>query len=352
MERISVSPYAITRLNPSSDTLAFSVDDSTAVKISGATLQGLFESGRLFYVDHSAQGLLNRTSAYAAACDAYFFIDEASGDFLPLAIRTGVGANLVYTPQDSAGDWLLAKIMFNTNDVFYAQFNHLAQTHEVVQIVWMAAIRTLSTEHPIYALLDRLMYEVFGVQPIARDDLFASGAAVDETFGFTGAAAQDFTTNLYFGGSGKFQSNYFLTDLKNRGLIGSTFGPELKNFPFYEDASVIYNAIQAFMTSFVDCYYASDMSVIMDAEVQGWALDANVNGHAIDFPSVILSKQTLVEILTHLVRHSQKKERKRPPSPDETWRWNFEELMKINHRVISSARPITPSIQTSCFPCP
>lgn len=306
MERISVSPYAVKRLNPSSDSLAFGIDDSTAEKISGASLQGLFESGRLFYVDHSAQGLLNRTSAYAAACDAYFYIDEASGDFLPLAIRTGVGANLIYTPQDSAGDWLLAKIMFNANDAFYAQFNHLAQTHEVVQVVWMAAIRTLSTEHPLYALLDRMTYEVFGVQPVARDYLFASGAGVDETFGFTGTAAQEFTTNLYFGGSGKFQSNYFLEDLKSRGLIGSTFGPALKNFPFYEDASVVYNAIQAFMTSFVESYYASDLSVITDTEVQGWAIDANVNGHAIDFPSAILSKQTLVEILTHLVRYSQK----------------------------------------------
>lgn len=117
MERLSVSPYALSRLNPLTDTLAFEVDDITAQAVSGSTLLELFDAGRLFYIDHSAQGSLERTDTYAGACDAYFYIDEASGDFLPLAIRTGVGANLIYTPRDQANDWLLAKMIFNGNDI-------------------------------------------------------------------------------------------------------------------------------------------------------------------------------------------------------------------------------------------
>lgn len=156
MERLANSPYAVRRLNPSVDTLAFEVDDSVAEQITGSTLQSLLAAGRLFYVDHSAQGSLARTTGrYATACDAYFYISEVSGDFLPLAIRTGVGANLVYTPQDEDADWLLAKMMFETNDSWFVNWYHLASTHEVVQIVWMAAIRTLSVDHPVYALLNR-----------------------------------------------------------------------------------------------------------------------------------------------------------------------------------------------------
>lgn len=117
MERLSTSPYAVRRLIPSTDNLAFDVDDSTAVAVSGSTLEELLKAGRLFYIDHSAQGSLERTAAYAAACDAYFFIDAATNNFLPLAIRTNVGAKLVYTPQDQPGDWLLAKIIFNGNDI-------------------------------------------------------------------------------------------------------------------------------------------------------------------------------------------------------------------------------------------
>lgn len=117
MERLSTSPYAVRRLIPSIDSLAFDVDDSTAVAVSGLTLDDLLDAGRLFYIDHSAQGTLERTAAYAAACDAYFFIDEATDNFMPLAIRTNVGANLIYTPRDQPSDWLLAKIIFNGNDL-------------------------------------------------------------------------------------------------------------------------------------------------------------------------------------------------------------------------------------------
>lgn len=186
--------------------------------------------------------------------------------------------------------------------ISFAQFNHLAGTHEVVQIVWMAAIRTLSAEHPVYALLDRLMYQVFAVQPIARDVLFATGEAVDEVFGYTGTAAQQFTDELYNGGKGAFQSNYFLTDLENRGLINSRFGPELAHFPFFEDALVIYSAIHSFMTSFVDSYYNSDADILKDGELQNWAPEANGEAGVHDFPESISTKQTLVDILTHMVR--------------------------------------------------
>lgn len=116
MERLSTSPNAVRRLIPTTDSLAFAVDDATAQKVTGSTLQALFSAGRLFYVDHSNQASLARsTTSFVPACDAYFYIDEKSGSFLPLAIRTGIGADLIYTPADAANDWLLAKIMFNTN---------------------------------------------------------------------------------------------------------------------------------------------------------------------------------------------------------------------------------------------
>lgn len=167
----------------------------------------------------------------------------------------------------------------------------------------MAAIRTISSAHPVYAILDRLMYQVFAVQPIARDVLFAAGEAVDEIFGYTGTAAEEFTDTLYHGGKGAFQSNYFLTDLENRGLINSKFGPELASFPFYEDALAIHSAIQTFMTSFVDSYYDSDADVGNDGEIQAWGPEANDNAGVYDFPANISTKQELVEILTHMVRH-------------------------------------------------
>lgn len=269
-------------------------------KVAGATLQQLLDTGRLFYADHSDQANLPKSSGkYGAACDAYFYIDEASGDFLPLAVRTGVGADLVYTPADSASDWMLAKIMYNINDFLFAQVYHLAATHEVIQIVWMAAIRSLSVEHPIYALLDRLTYQLFATQPLAEEYLFADGTAFDRVFSVSGSGARGYNSQLYFSKGGAFQSNYFLTDLRNRGLIDST-GPELSHIPYYEDAAVIYDAIRAFMTSFVESFYTSDDVVLADKELQAWVAEANGPAEAIDFPSEVTTTETIIDILTHI----------------------------------------------------
>lgn len=156
MERLSFNPYAVSRLNPASDSLPFTVDDAIVITITGQTLKDLFTSGRLFYADHRVQAKLPQSPPpqYSPACDALFYICPSSGNFLPLAIRSGVG-DLVYTPEDSPGDWLLAKIMFNVNDFFMSQFDHFARNHFVAEIVYEAAVRTLSDEHPVLAIMKR-----------------------------------------------------------------------------------------------------------------------------------------------------------------------------------------------------
>ncbi|KAI4722833.1 Lipoxygenase [Aureobasidium sp. EXF-10727] len=277
MERLSLSPYQIRRLNSSKDTLNFKVDDKISKNITGMTLQQLLTSGRLFYADYRDQAKLASTTEarYSAAVDAYFYINQTSGDFLPLAIRTNQGASLIYTPADSPNDWLLAKIMYNVCDLWFAQWEHLSRTHEVVQIVYMAAIRTLSDDHPVKAVLDRLMYQVFAIQPLAAQVLFAPGGVVDLAFPYTYQSAQNYSSNYYFTRSGAFQSGTFLNDLTKRGLINATKGPQLKHFPYYEDASVIYGAQRTFMSSFINSYYSQDLVVVADKEIQAWVKECN-----------------------------------------------------------------------------
>lgn len=303
MERLANSAFSVKRLAPGAS-LAFDVDDATAKNLTGSTLAQLLAAGRLFYADHSDQSNLAKTSdKYGAACSAFFYI-ASSGDFLPLAIRTNTGADLVYTPADNPEDWLLAKILFNINDFFFNQVYHLAATHEVIQITWMAAIRTLSTEHPVYGLLDRLTYEVFAINPLASTVLFADGAFFDQLLPFTGAAAEAYSSDLYFNGSGSFQANYFQTNLEARGLTNASAGPELANFPYYEDASVIYSALHTFMTAFVESYYTSDAVVKADTELQAWAKEANDDAEVIDFPATVTTVAQLVDILTHFAHLS------------------------------------------------
>nr|QCS26861.1 putative manganese lipoxygenase [Didymosphaeria variabile] len=299
MERLANSAFSVRRL-PKSSKLPFQVDASIISKLADTNLQKLLEEGRLFYADHRAQASRPKTTnKFAAACDAYFYISRKTGQFLPLAIRTNVGSNLIYTPVDEDADWKLAKIMFNVNDFFFAQTWHLASTHEVVQITWLAAIRTLSVDHPIYALLDRLTYQLFSIQPLAQSFLFDNGTAFDTLFPVTGTGARDFVTELYFNGTGAFQAGYFEADLKKRGLIHGD-GPDLADFPYYENASTIHKAMKGFIRTFVKSFYKSDRAVRGDRELQAWAAEANGPAKAIDFPKKFDNIDAVVDALTHI----------------------------------------------------
>ena len=99
MERLSVNPFSTHRLRPG-DALPFVPDDTLVSKITGASLDSLHRSGRLFLASHSYQKRYKlQAGRFAAACDAYFYLHPKTNDFLPLAIKTNVGSNLTYVSK-------------------------------------------------------------------------------------------------------------------------------------------------------------------------------------------------------------------------------------------------------------
>ncbi|KAK6514532.1 hypothetical protein TWF281_004730 [Arthrobotrys megalospora] len=303
MQRLSINPYAVRRLIPGEDSLPFAVDDTIVEGLTGKTLATLLSEGRLFYADHSGLAELEHSVNYAAACDAYFYISPASGEFLPLAIRTNYHSNLIYTPADSADDWLLAKILFNADDLFMAQFFHFSGSHFVSEAIYQAAIRTMSEEHPVLAILRRLMYGAFGIRPLAVQVLFPEGGLIDRHFGYSGRAAESYSTYLYQSGiSGAVQNNYFKTNLKRRGLIDFVGGPALTHFPFYEDALPLWNAMNTFMTALVNAHYANDAAIAADPELMAWMNEANGPAEVVDFPTstTMNTRAKLIDLLTHM----------------------------------------------------
>lgn len=161
MERLSINPFSTSRLHPN-DTLPFTVDDATVLKIAGVSLGNLHGTGRLFLASHSYQVRYKlQPGRFAAACDAYFYLHPKTNEFLPLVIKTNVGSNLTYTPFDSANDWLFAKMISNSNDFLHSQIFHLANSHAVAEIVYLAALRTLSARHPVRAFLDRSKFNSY-----------------------------------------------------------------------------------------------------------------------------------------------------------------------------------------------
>ncbi|KAF4550570.1 Manganese lipoxygenase-like protein [Elsinoe fawcettii] len=298
MERLSIQPFSIRRLH-AFEKLAFAVDDTTVEKLSGKTQEELLKDHRLFYIDYREQASLNLTAGrYAAACDAFFYIHPKSGDFLPLAIRPNAGSDLIYTPLDSTYDWLYAKMLFNQNDLFFGQFFHLLFTHEVIDAVYLASLRTMSNAHPIFNILSRLGLQTFAIRQSALRNLINPGGPVDGTFSWTGAEAGEYSAGLFQKGATTYSSHYFEPELRSRGLIDSP-GPALKHLPFYTDGRRIVEPIRNFMRSFVQSYYTSDSDLLQDEELQNWIAEASGPARVQMFPKAVSRRSELVEILTH-----------------------------------------------------
>lgn len=144
------------------------------------------------------------------------------------------------------------------------------------------------------------MYQEYAIRPAGAKVLLAPGGAFDLNFAISGSGTAKYVTDLYQQSPGNFRSNYLYTDLTTRGLINQTSGPDLRNFPFFEDASIIHTSIRKFMASFVTSYYSTSSSVGYDCELQAWCTEAISQALVHDFPSDILTVDDLVDVLTHV----------------------------------------------------
>ncbi|KAK1674227.1 lipoxygenase [Colletotrichum godetiae] len=251
MERLSTNLYVIRRFNYKKDKMPFPLDIKIVRKITGTTLESLHKDGRLFLADHSYQTkYIAQQGRYSVACQALFYLDKRSDYFLPLAIKTNV--------------------------------YHLLNSHDVAEIVYLAALRTLSSRHPVLNLRERLMYQAYAIRPIGDRVLFNPG-------------------EFYPTVAGPFQGSYFEDNLRSRGLLKPSFGLKLPHFPFYEDQKDIIGVIRKFIETWID--------------------ESNGPAKVIDFPSAPLrSRKQLIDILTHMA-------------------W----LTGVSHHVLNQGEPVTAS---------
>ncbi|TGZ77884.1 Lipoxygenase [Ascodesmis nigricans] len=326
MARLSGNPFSLVRLPPDQEP-PFRVEEETCRRITGEGFEALWKQGRMFVMEYAFFGEEKYVShrfpeRYLASTTSLFYISGDSNSnatssnsnttgerpgrgrsqFLPLAIKTGVGQNLVYTRLDGEYEWLLAKIAANSNDLFFGQIYHLIATHAVAEIVNLAAIRTVSGRHPVRAYLERIMYRAYAVRPVGEQILFNRGGFFDGIFSLSSRAVTTFATTFYHNStSAHFRGNYLLPELAARGLINSTIGPELPQFPFLEDMAVIHAAIHDFAHALVDEYYTTDDDVRRDNELINWFNECNSPAKVLDFPPAEdLSKTVLVDVLTHM----------------------------------------------------
>ena len=127
-----------------------------------------------------------------------------------------------------------------------------------------------------------------------------NGGPVDNLFPWSGSSALAYADYQYgVAGAGAFQGNYLETNLQARGLINADYGPGLKSFPFYEDASFVVGEIKTFLSAFVAAYYASDDVVVADVELQNWIREAGPAA-ILDFPAECTTRDAVVDVVAHM----------------------------------------------------
>jgi hypothetical protein len=145
------------------------------------------------------------------------------------------------------------------------------------------------------------MYQAFAIRPIGDEFLFNSGGFFDSSFAPTNFGGRALSGDLYPASAGLFRTSQFSHDLVQRGLVNCSYGPALKNMPFYDTVRPMVAAIEEFIAVYVDTYYPSNRLLVQDHELQAWVQEANEVANVLDFPSYPLTeRKTLVEILSHI----------------------------------------------------
>ncbi|KAG6277888.1 hypothetical protein E4U47_006535 [Claviceps purpurea] len=300
MQRLTLNPFVLRRLHPS-ERLPFAVPDDVARNLTTMTTTQLLRSGRLFYADYSVLAKMPlQQGRFAAGCEAYFYISVQDDAWLPLAIKTNRGADLIYTPADAPLDWLFAKMLFGQNDAWDTPWRHLVSTHLVLELPYLAAERCMSENHPVLAMYKKFMLNGFSFRQFLQKKLFAPGTYTDQQYSFSGSTGSNYTAYIYNNAESRFRGNYFPDRLEREGLLNSKFGPPIKHFPYVEDASVIHAAWKTFMRTFVYSTYRKESRVWHDQELACWFEEVRHAG-SVDFPPRNhMSRSTLVDILTHV----------------------------------------------------
>ena len=248
-----------------------------AAIVNGDTLAAALADGRLFKLDYHALGALDPgtwggLAKYVWQPIALFAVPPGGASLTPVAIQCGQHPEEwpIFTPSVIAAEqwgWEMAKLIVQIADGNYHELvAHLGHTHLVVEAVAMATHRHLATVHPIWALLVPHFEGTLFINEAAATSLIAPNGPIDHIFAGTIQSTQGLAVaaRLEF----DFTAKMLPHDLAARG-VGS--GSALTDFPYRDDALLVWEAIHAWVRAYVGLYYADDADVTGDSEFAAWA---------------------------------------------------------------------------------
>ncbi len=194
---------------------------------------------------------------------------HSSSGLEPVLIQLEKGN--VVTPSVSGGtadQWMQAKLFVQVADVTYHELiTHLCHTHLAMEAFAIATPRQLPINHPLYRLLRPHFQFLLAINTRGNAVLLSEGAAIDQLMAPTRETSLELINRAYREHSFDDQA---LPKLTQRQGVEVEFLPD---FPYRDDALLLWEAIARYVTRYMQRHYADDMAVQQDPYLQAWATE-------------------------------------------------------------------------------
>ncbi|MBZ6377316.1 arachidonate 15-lipoxygenase [Pacificimonas flava] len=281
-------------------------EEQYAAVVPGDTLSAALKEKRAFLCDYKelsilVPGVWKDLAKYVYQPIALFALPPGGAELVPVAIQCGQDPDEfpIFTPSVDPAKlwgWQIAKTIVQVADGNYHELVcHLARTHLVIESIAVATHRQLSNQHPIWALLAPHFEGTLFINYDAATSLIAPGGPIDHIFGGTMETSQALAVKgrMTF----RFREKMLPNDLKNRGVAKADVLPE---YPYRDDALLVWHAIESWAGQYVDIYYDSDEAVTQDTELKAWVDAITADAKVEDFGE-LSTRDELVKACTMIM---------------------------------------------------
>jgi arachidonate 15-lipoxygenase len=306
-----VNPMVLRRIDelPSN----FPLDQASFQAVAGPdkTIGGEAADGRLFLADYAILegielGTYRGQPKHMVAPLALFHWTQPAnggpGKLMPLAIQLSQQPgpeHPIFTPLHGTS-WSVAKIFVQVAEVTqHKMVSHLGRTHLLIEPFAIATARQLAKNHPLSVLLKPHYRFTLAINKASKYLLVNKGGFVDRLFagtlsGTLSIAKQSHPENFY--------DLAAPTELKSRGVDDLDILPE---YPYRDDALLIWDAVAAFVKNYLALHYGTDGHVLNDYELQNWfgELTADTGGrlHGVTRSGHLNTRDELSDLITQLI---------------------------------------------------